>query len=683
MIGLSAFLVGLLVGLGILACLLAATGLILARRLGGLTGATRAVAYGLVASTLLLAVQLVPGALGVLNRWTVLGASVIALVVASRVRAVTPERESAPPPCPGPERWSSWLMAFAAVALVCGYSLAYLRQNYGAAPTAIDALSFHLPGVARWIQTGSFWEINQFLPQLAQGNYPNNGDLVFLALALPFKSTLLVRVAMVPFLLLTGVAVYVLGRELSAPRPAAVLFAAGVCAVPALIAPAVIDTQTDTLMLFALAGGVVFLLRHSRTRARADLVLAGLGLGIAFGTKWYGVTCVAVVLAVWLAAGLLARQPWRRLAGQTLLLVGLVALAGGFWLVRNLAESADPFFPARLRLGPLLIFNAPPDVVREQAGFTVAHYLGDTHVLRTYILPALLATLGWLSALMGLAALCAGGLALFRRGVSSPQRGRVAAVAAAAILTAIVYTITPETALGPRNMPVQTNANTRYLVPALILAAPLGAWLVGRLGRAGPLLELAALGLTVDALSRAFPLRWTLAAVLSLVVFAVLVGLAAGRRWQPVAAGLREHRAVVGLALLALVVAGAFAVRRAYDDSAYRADATVAWVLDHAPAGHRIGLAGLWSNGLAPIYPVFGPRLGNRVAFVGPFVRHMLQQYSSAGQFANATRAGRYDLLIVGRGFPQPQPTVVSEAWARAAGYREVTQSARLALFAR
>lgn len=686
MIGLASFLVGLVFLLITFACVLGAAAIITSRRFAGLRGSVRLAAYSVLATAILLAVHMVPGALGVLSRWTVLAASMLALLVAWRV----PSAASEPGPAPSSRRVDeprgSWLVAIVGCALAAGYALAYLRYHYADAPTGVDALSFHLPDVARWIQTGTFWQINQFLPQLAQGNYPNTGDVVFLAFVLPFKSAVLVRWAMVPYLAATAVTVFALGRELGAPRPASALFAAALTTVPAVLAPALVKTQTDTVMLFGFAAGVLFLLRHRRSQAAADLLIAGIALGIAFGTKWYGVSCVAVVVVVWAAASYLGGDRWQLVGRRALALVGIVLLAGGFWLLRNLIESGDPFFPARVRLLHVTIFDAPPDVVRQVGGFTIAHYFGDVHVLRVYVLPALLRTLGWLGALLAVSTVGAAAVALMsRRRTSAPAAGMVLAVAVAAVLVAIAYTVTPYTAFGPRNMPVQTGDNTRYLVPALVLSAPLAAWVTGRLGRAGLVLELAGVGLIVDALSRLLPLGGRLALVLTAAIGAA--GIVALRpRYRRNLSRLRPRRGMplaIGLLIALTAVVGALATRRAYNEQPYQADATLAWLLQHAPAGHRIGLAGVWSNGIPPIFPAFGPRLGNRVAYVGPVVRHMLQQYGGAAPFGSAVRSGGYDLLIVGRGYPQPQADVPSQAWAQAAGFREVASSGRLVLYAR
>ena len=110
MIGLSAFVAGLAFLLATLACVLVAAAVITRRRLAGLRGAVLAIAYGLVATTLLLAVHMVPGALGILSRGSVLGAAAIALVASLLVRGA-PLRARPEPPQTERESRVSWMIA--------------------------------------------------------------------------------------------------------------------------------------------------------------------------------------------------------------------------------------------------------------------------------------------------------------------------------------------------------------------------------------------------------------------------------------------------------------------------------------------------------------------------------------------------------------------------------------------
>ena len=88
---------------------------------------------------------------------------------------------------------------------------------------------------------------------------------------------------------------------------------------------------------------------------------------IAFGTKWYGVSSVAVLVVVWIAARLLrAREAPTPARCATALLVGALALLGdAAWLARNLVESGNPVFPVKVAPFGVTIFDAPPDVIRE------------------------------------------------------------------------------------------------------------------------------------------------------------------------------------------------------------------------------------------------------------------------------------------------------------------------------
>jgi hypothetical protein len=103
-------------------------------------------------------------------------------------------------------------------------------------------------------------------------------------------------------------------------------------------------------------------------------------------------------------------------------------------------------------------------------------------------------------------------------------------------------------------------------------------------------------------------------------------------------------------------------------------------VLAHDPAHERIALAGEWTaQGLVPVAPLFGPRLENDVDYLGPVVRHRVEQYHSAAPFADALRRGHYRLLVVGTGFP-PRPDPPGQRWAERIGYAPVVVDPRLVL---
>src|SRR3954468_14603663 len=160
------YLVGLAFFAAMLVAVLAGAAILLRRRLPQLTGSTAVLAYALIATLGVLGVHLLPAALGILTRGTVVACAVLALAAVWRL---VPARAGvAPSPPPEPAAASgrlSWLLVGAGVAGFAAHALAVARGDFTQATQSIDMLNFHLPGIARWIQTGSIWQIDEFLPE--------------------------------------------------------------------------------------------------------------------------------------------------------------------------------------------------------------------------------------------------------------------------------------------------------------------------------------------------------------------------------------------------------------------------------------------------------------------------------------------------------------------------------------
>lgn len=679
---------GYLQGLILLGLVLGASGLGGLRLVGALApelrGLPRALAVALLATALLIAVHLLPAALGVLGRASVAIASAGLILGALLLR----RRPGATPPSGEAEgerfaRASAISRALAALCVggLALYMLALLARFYATPPTFIDTLTFHLPGIARWIQSGSIWQIDQFLPYQAHGYYPMNGNVVQLAAVLPWSSDFAIRFVNPPFFALAGLATFATARELGAPATSSAIASVAALSFPAATSYVVDAPTPDSVMYATLAIGVLFLVRHARTHARSDLLLAGLGLGIALGTRWYGVSCVAVLVAVWLATRLVSERRRTRVAADLGWLCLPIACAGSIWLVRNLIESGNPVFPVEVSLLGETVFSAPRDVAREIAGFRISDYLDDPDVLSEYVLPALETQLGFVAIALGVGCVVAAALALRER--SDPLRGRVAALAVAALGVFCAYLVTPYSALGPEGQPVELGANVRYAVPALLLAAPALASGLARARRARPWLEAGLAIVALDAILRGVDvLPAHLAKALAALVAAggLAVALVVGLR--------RGHRAIavgavaVGLALtaIALYLTEERSLERRYLGASPTLDAALA----RGPAEQRIGLAGAWPvTVISPVLPLFGPELRNEVAYVGELREGMLLSLAEREAFQDALLEGNYELLMVGRAIPVGGEAAPLARWATAAGYRTLAREQYFTLLAR
>jgi hypothetical protein len=666
-LGPGAFLAGGLVLSITLGCAIAAATVIVRRRLDHLMGAVRVVALGLITLGALLLSELIPLILGVMSRVTVPVCAALILLGTTRVPGGSSTRRDVIP-----ARAETGLLAAAAPGLlVAGACLAYLSLAATFHVVSVDALSFHFPGIIRFVQTGSLWKTTQFLPGQAQGNYPQYGDLLLLALVLPWHSLAFVRYADPPLLALAALAVYGTARELRAPVIASALSALAVTTIGPALAPALSDVLADPTFLAGFSAGALFLVRHWRTGARGDLVLAGVGLGLALGTKWYGLPDVPLLIAAWVAVALVVRRHPRRIGSDAALLVGVIALSGGIWLLRNLILTGNPVFDYRVHPFGVTIFPAPPNPFRSQLGFTLAHYFGDWGVLHHYVWPVFRHDFGLSGLLIVAGALGAVAVALVARRREEPL---VAVLFIGAVLAALAYAITPYSAQGFAGRPVLVSANTRYGIPALLLAAPLVAYAVrGRRWLEAPV-DVALAVAIVLSLHRYVPAsagRVILAAVILVLAAGALLAL---RHSRPLLTG-------AAVAAACAVAALAYHYQRVLASRPYLpGDPTVDYVLARAPRGTHIGVTGTWTaQGLVPVAPLFGPRLSNPLGYVGPFRAHRLEQYASAGPFIAALRRGGYELLEIGTGFP-PSVDPPQAAWARRAGYREITRSLRLIL---
>nr|MBA2792472.1 glycosyltransferase family 39 protein [Thermoleophilaceae bacterium] len=347
------------------------------RRLPDLRGTPRLLASVLLGLATLIAAHLLPGTVGLLSREAVALVLMAAALAAWRLvpRLVLPP-EAPRAEVPASDGRLARVMAGLAIGAVGVLAIAFLARLVPDPPDHVDALSFGLPGIAEWIRTGSLLEVGAFFPLFEVRTYPNNGDVVYLAAVLPFGNDSFVRFPAVPLLALTGLAVYAIGRELNASFAPAALAAALVLAVPTVGEPALEHIKPDVFMYATFAAGLLFLLRHGRTGAGADLLLAGTGLGLAFGARWYGISSVIAVVFVWALATLLARRGVGQVARQSAGLAGVILAAGGYWLVRNALLTGNPVYPVDVSPFGITIFGAPPNVFAEGLGASLVDRIG-------------------------------------------------------------------------------------------------------------------------------------------------------------------------------------------------------------------------------------------------------------------------------------------------------------------
>lgn len=673
-LGLGEYLLGCAFAIGTLAaCAYAATAIV-GRRLPWLTGSPRVLALAVAGTAAVLAAHLVPAMLGVLSRSS---AAVAALAIAGAASRLRPTRATHAPAGPagpvpagsreGPLSWP--LVGASAAASVAMIAVATRAQATGAVDH-VDQLAVYLPDVARLIQRGSIWHNDQFVPLLANGNYPQNGVLLQLAAVLPWRQDAFVRFAPYPFAGLSVVALYALARETGAPRTTAWLAGVAFLSMPH-VSYLIVQGLADAIVLFGLATGTLFLLRASRSGMRSELVLAGAALGLAFGTKWYAAPAALIVVAAWLLQRMVRERALRRPVSDAILVAGALAAAGGVWLVRNLAVTPSPIFPSAVRPFGVELFAAPANELTQRNGFSIGDYLGDRGVLVDAVLPA------WWDAWGPFVPFVLAGAAAAL--LAGRRDSRVVLLAAVAGACLAAYVLTPNGAWGPEGAPQLVGPNARYALPAMVAAAALTASLGARSAGTRVAVELAlALAVAIALAKSLFVVDVVTVAAVAVVALAAALALA--RAPRPTRA---QALAVVAALAVTGVIGGRLLQERHAEGRYANHDAAAAYVLTTAPEGHRVGIAGLEvETSTSPVYPAFGPRLRNHVEYVGRFVDGLLRRHEDRRAFASALARGGFDLLIVYRP-ADPAATAREEAWARGAGFERLAQDGRITLLGR
>src|SRR6201999_197983 len=272
---------------------------------------------------------------------------------------------------------------------------------------------------------------------------------------------------------------------------------------------------------------------------KGPLIMAGIAGGLAISVKTtFLVPVAALAIGVFLFSGRGRRWTTAWVMGLPLLIVG------GYWYLRAAIKSGGNPIPIT-KFGPL---NLPvPDQLPldPRPRFSVAHYLTEPTIYRRWFFPQLDNALGPLWPLILIVAVAAAVFLIWRS-----RNIMLRVIAAAALLTAVVYLVTPLTAAGQEGSPTGFFTNTRYLVPGLVLALtllPIARPLRAPDRRAWQtLLFLTAVyAITVLTTPRWYPgyIVGTIVLTLALV-------------WAPAALGLGRSRRIISRTLVAVGAAG-------------------------------------------------------------------------------------------------------------------------------
>jgi hypothetical protein len=589
------------------------------------------------------------------------------------------------------------------VELGIGVVLALIVAAQWAGPTLLaldrgiyggDSLWYHLPLAAHIAGSGSVTGLLYTDPLYLNWFYPQVSELLHGGGLLIFGNDFLSPLINMGWLGLALFAGYCIGR----PYGTGITSMAAVASVMAanLLFSRQPGNANNDVVAIALFLSAVALLLNSRWPARGAgagparpggppsgvLLVAGLAAGLALGTK---LTVVPPVLALTVGVIWISGAGYRLRAAAEW--IGAMVVGGGYWYVRNLIVSGNPF-PWQ-DIGP--IHHA--EALQGRHPYAIVHYATDTDVWGRFFTPALHERLGDLWPAYLALAVIAVLLLLWRGGRMERMLALVALVAA------IAYLLTPLGASGPEGSPVGFRLNIRYLAPGLILALTLLAippsfvgeqrvWRLGtraRLWRLGTLAVFAILIVCSAGAVGAIDtdrIPGSAGLALALVALPLLLLLLSRRGLAPV------PLAGIGLAaLIALAVFGRMAQTH-YLDERYSSTAPD-YPKTEQPAvelGQGLGAAYDWANGTHDLrialsgtmgalfqYGLWGGDSSNDVTYIGEHgPRGSFNEIPECPEWIAALNDGDYDYVVTTPTFHQDDPTLdkvpVQREWISRAG---------------
>jgi hypothetical protein len=560
-----------------------------------------------------------------------------------------------------------------------------------------DTLWYHMPFSAHFAQTGSITGLLFVDTQYLNWFYPQNSELLHAVGIILVGSDFLSPVINYFWLALGVLSGWCIGRAYGVALPAAL-------SVTLLMSMEVISDRqpgganNEAMVIALLLAAVALAVTAWKARdpdarppafpssANGPLLIAGLAIGLAIGTKLTALAPGAVLLAGFV----FLLQRGNRLRGG--LAMALAAGAtGAFWFIRNLIHTGNPV--PWLSIGPLekageLTGRQPEPIVS---------YLTDFSIWSEWLAPGLSDRLGplWLTLLV-----CAiAGLAL---GLASRDRLRIV-IAASGTAALLAYVLIPLGAAGPEGAPTAFVANVRYVTPAaalgfISLALP-PRWFERRNWNIGvSWLFILALGVSLFAGKGFSPDGYPAASLL--VAFALLAMLPAAIAmvWtlkSGVATGVLVCVWLFGIAVFGSYQADRYADFRyssaspRYPEKTYPSLELQQGIgplndLARGLEGEKIGLSGSLAQYYQ--YGVWGAELSNEVEAVGIKTGGSdLRPPESCREWVQALKEGDFDLVVTSPPVPDRDPTATitaaEEGWIGKSTAELLIQKDRLAVW--
>jgi hypothetical protein len=489
-------------------------------------------------------------------------------------------------------------------------------------PSSGDALAYHLPMAAQWLQQPSI-----FAHDVRAWFYPGNAELILTFLMLPYHADLFAPIADSIYLIVIALVTVRLVSFFGLKIRTALLTGVLLTTSP-LFVRTIGEFGNDLFLVMIFLLGLYFSLRViDATEKTIPILLAASCIGIVIGTKYVGIPYAALLfLFILMTWNSLLRDQAFRLAP---LAAVLILVLGGSYFLRNLILTGNPLYPLAFGLGQLSFPEGDMShLVATSTGISRAELINSSLLSKWQSSDAILnlligsLRLVW-PILMATAALL---VLIIRRGKSLREfSSREIGLILVCLGTFAVFLATP---LSAENIPgtlnqIRSSASLRFGMISMAFLLILGASLSPQTIALDRWLAIIALASGYSVLIGIGLLPFVVVIVVEIALLLVITGPYKGSflsKMDALRFSQYRHLTIVaasaGLFSL-LVISLTFAIagpRQAQREAAYSQDGStevIGW-FDRQQGEPVIAV----SIGIRQ-YPFHGPYLGNRVVALG------------------------------------------------------------------
>ncbi len=228
----------------------------------------------------------------------------------------------------------------ASLVFVIAYVAALIHHQRTLPVTSTDALTYHLPAAAQWLQTGRLRLHETWFFNPANTYSPLAGSTFIAWLMAPLGNDVLARFVAAPPLGFLFIAMLNLCRTLGVRTMVAALIAAAAVLARPFVSQTVL--AKDDLFATAFVLALIWALSNERLRYALAPWRVGIALGLLLSTKYTAIYSLPIIV---LMADAPYQSAWRW--RKSLLAFAIALLIAGPWYLRNWILTGNPLYPVK------------------------------------------------------------------------------------------------------------------------------------------------------------------------------------------------------------------------------------------------------------------------------------------------------------------------------------------------